>query len=301
MNKPVIGLALGGGGARGSYQIGILKALDEAGILKDIQHVSGTSIGAINTLLVMARLSHERMCEIWERIENADVYGQGLARLKDDRLGLFSLQKLYDELVREITLSEIRDSRVHGYATAAKIRKDKLIEQVMIHRMEKEVFHLNDFKDPHKAVLASASIPLVFGSTTIDDKSYVDGGALDNCPVQPLLDAGCNIILAVPIHKFFKPQKYEDAPVLLVDFEPRYLFHKIPYDVFDFKPESVKEKSAYGFEIGKAMLDKLIHQGHLDDHHRFTVPDNHQYVRLDKDVEHTIHKTIKGKETEHGS
>ncbi|MBE0700722.1 MAG: patatin-like phospholipase family protein, partial [Acholeplasmataceae bacterium] len=73
-----IGLALGGGGARGSYQIGILKALDETGILKSIKHVSGSSIGAVNTLMVMAKLSHERMIEIWSMIDNSNIYGQGL-------------------------------------------------------------------------------------------------------------------------------------------------------------------------------------------------------------------------------
>ncbi|PKK92721.1 MAG: hypothetical protein CVV61_08295, partial [Tenericutes bacterium HGW-Tenericutes-6] len=52
--KNKVGLALGGGGARGSYQIGILKALEEANILEDIHHISGTSIGSINTLMVMA-------------------------------------------------------------------------------------------------------------------------------------------------------------------------------------------------------------------------------------------------------
>ena len=65
--KNKIGLALGGGGARGSYQIGILKALEEANILQDIHHISGTSIGSINTLMVMAKVSYDRMIEIWEK------------------------------------------------------------------------------------------------------------------------------------------------------------------------------------------------------------------------------------------
>ena len=40
--KAKLGIALGGGGARGSYQIGILRALDEQGILKQVEHISGT-------------------------------------------------------------------------------------------------------------------------------------------------------------------------------------------------------------------------------------------------------------------
>lgn len=159
-----IGLALGGGGARGSYQIGVLEAFRKHGLLNEIKHISGTSIGAINTMMVMSGFSYERMLEIWEKIENKDIYGKKLERLKFDRQGLFSLQDVFEKLSKEVTLSEIRESKIHGYATAAKIKKDSLVDQVLIHRMEKEVFYLNEFKDPLKAVLASASIPILFGN-----------------------------------------------------------------------------------------------------------------------------------------
>ena len=118
-----IGLALGGGGARGSYQIGILRAREEANILQDIHHISGTSIGSINTLMVMAKVSYERMIEIWEKITNSDIYGLGPARLKMDRLGIFSLKDAFGVLKREVTLSEIRESKVQGYATSAKYKR----------------------------------------------------------------------------------------------------------------------------------------------------------------------------------
>ncbi|MBN2268472.1 MAG: patatin-like phospholipase family protein, partial [Acholeplasmataceae bacterium] len=93
-----IGLALGGGGARGSYQIGIVKALHEIGLLKQITHVSGTSIGAINTLMVMADYSYDRMINVWQKIKNQDIYGAGPDRLKIDKLGLFSLQDVFIKL-----------------------------------------------------------------------------------------------------------------------------------------------------------------------------------------------------------
>ena len=206
--KPKIGLVLGGGGARGSYQIGVLRALEEEGILKEIEHISGTSIGAINTLMVMAKLSYERMLEIWEMINNSDIYGHKLEKLKFDRIGLFSLKDMYQKLCEQVSLSEIRESKIQGYVTAARIKKGSMIDQVLLHRMEKEVFHLNDVEDPHKAVLASASIPVLFGSTEMDDSFYVDGGTLDNCPIRPLVDLGCKIIIAVPIDGRFHAKDY---------------------------------------------------------------------------------------------
>lgn len=283
-----IGLALGGGGARGSYQIGVLKALHDEGILKNILTISGTSIGAINTLMVMANLSFDKMIELWERIDNSQIYGQGLDRYKLDKQGLFSIQELYEKLSKEISLSEIRASKIQGYATAAKIHKGSRIEQVMIHRMEKEVFHLNDFKDPHRAVLASASIPVLFGSIDIDDDKYVDGGAKDNCPIEPLLEQGCDVIIAVPIDGYFHPKKYEKENILLINIESKKLFNFIPYDILDFKPDAVKNKVEYGYQMGKFMVEKLKKLQLIQDTNEFSRPDGFQLIGVSKEEEKEI-------------
>jgi len=288
--KNKIGLALGGGGARGSYQIGILKALEEANILQDIHHISGTSIGSINTLMVMAKISYDRMIEIWEKITNSDIYGLGPARLKLDRLGIFSLKEAFGVLKREVSLSEIRESKVQGYATSAKIPKDSLIDQVLIHRMEKEVFHLNDFKDPHQAVLASASIPVLFGSTSIGDDHYVDGGAIDNCPIQPLLDHGCDIIIAVPIDGWFRHKKFEKENILLVNLKTHLLFHTIPIDILDFKPSVVTDKAEYGYEMGKLIVEKLIELGYYNHKNEWHKPDGYTYVEITRSEEKIMKK-----------
>ena len=51
--KYKIGLVLGGGGAKGAYQVGVLKALKEYKLLKHVKMVSGTSIGALNSIKVL--------------------------------------------------------------------------------------------------------------------------------------------------------------------------------------------------------------------------------------------------------
>jgi len=288
-----VGIALGGGGARGAYQIGVLKALEEEKLLKQVKHISGTSIGAINTLMIMAKLPYERMIEIWQRISNKDIYGLVPDRMKLDRLGLYSLQDLFETLSKEVSLSEIRKSRIQGYATATKLKKDSLLEQVMIHRMEREVFHLNETKDPHKAVLASASIPVLFGSTTIGDNHYVDGGIVDNCPVQPLLEVGCNIIFVVPIDGHFHPQKYEKESSFLVNLETKHLFHMVPYDILDFKPDAVTSKADYGYKMTKLMIKKLRDQGYLTRMNYWKVPKSHYMVEIDKEEEIRLKDEVK--------
>jgi NTE family protein len=287
-----IGLALGGGGARGSYQIGVLEAFRKYGLLKHIKHVSGTSIGAINTMMVMADFSYERMLEIWEKMENKDIYGKGLDRFKLDKQGLFSLQDVFNKMKEEITLKEIRESKIHGYATAAKIKKGNFIDQVLIHRMEKEVFYLNEFEHPLKAVLASASIPILFGSTNIDDEFYVDGGTIDNCPIQPLIDAGCNVIFTIPIDGRFSHKKFSNHNILLVNFKTHYLFKLIPYDILDFKTDDVHKKALYGEKMGVAIINKLIDLGIYQEHNQWQLKDEFQYIELSKEEEKNIKQEV---------
>ena len=282
--KPKIGLVLGGGGARGSYQIGVLRALEEAGILKEIEHISGTSIGAINTLMVMAKLSYERMLEIWEMINNSDIYGHKLEKIKFDRVGLFSLKDMYQKLTEQVSLSEIRESKIQGYVTAARIRKGSMIDQVLLHRMEKEVFHLNDVEDPHRAVLASASIPVLFGSTEIDDVYYVDGGTVDNCPIRPLIEQGCNIIIAVPIDGRFHAKAYAKDEITLINLEAKKLFSITMIDILDFKPSDVKYKSYYGYLMTKKMIEKLKEMS-IYDGLNWNALEGHHYIDMTKEEE----------------
>ncbi len=289
--KPKIGLVLGGGGARGSYQIGVLRALEEAGILHEIEHISGTSIGAINTLMVMAKLSYERMLEVWEMINNSDIYGHKLEKLKFDRVGLFSLKDMYQKLCEQVSLSEIRESKIQGYVTAAKIRKRSMIDQVLLHRMEKEVFHLNEVEDPYKATLASASIPVLFGSTEIDEEFFVDGGTVDNCPIRPLLEQGCNIIIAVPIDGRFHPKAYAKDDMTLINLEAKKLFSFTMIDILDFKPSDVKYKSNYGYLMMKQMIEKLIEMKIFDGKNWYR-EEGHQHIFISKEEELKIKEVV---------
>jgi NTE family protein len=291
--KPKIGLVLGGGGSRGSYQVGIVKALKDEGVFDSISCISGTSIGAINTMMVMANISYEKTIELWERIDNEHIYGTGWNilkpdRLKEDKQGLYSLSVLYEKLSKEIPLNKIRNSRLKGFATAAKIKKESLVEQMMIHKMEKRVFNLNTCDDPHKAVLASASIPVLFGSTEINEEFFVDGGIIDNCPIEPLLEEGCNIIITVPIDGLFKPKKFKNNDVLIVDIETKKLFGLIPIDILDFKPIVVKSKAKYGYLMAKQMISKLRELKILDEKNKWHKKTGYELIQITKDEESQI-------------
>jgi NTE family protein len=158
--------------------------------------------------------------------------------------------------------------------------------------MEKEVFYLNEFKDPLKAVLASASIPILFGATPIDDEFYVDGGTLDNCPIKPLIDAGCNVILTIPIDGMFSHKKYKKNQILLVSFETHYLFKLIPYDILDFRTEDIKKKALYGEKIGNEIINKLHDLNILDDDNQWHIKEEFEYINLSKTEEKNIKEEV---------
>lgn len=288
-----IGLALGGGGSRGSYQIGILKALYEEKILKQVESITGTSIGAVNTLMVMANFDYEKMIETWEKISNSEIYGKGMDRLKEDGHGLYNIHKLFEVLSKEVSLSEVRKSRFESHVVATKIRKGRLIDQLLFRRFEKEVFNLQEVDDPRKAVLASSSIPILFGSTEVDGEQYIDGGVMDNCPVEPLIEQGCNIIFAVPIHLRFSPNKLKDKDVFIINMKTNYLFNKISFDPINFKPEVVREKAEYGYMMGKHIVNQLRSSGYLDENNHWQIPKEYTHFRISRAEEQKLRKSIK--------
>lgn len=286
-----IGLALGGGGARGSFQIGVIKALMDSGIMKQVRVVSGTSIGAIHAVMVMAGISYERMYDLWTTIDKSVIFGTE-SRFKTDKLGIFSIQDLYDTFAQAVTIEEIRKSKMQGYATAAKINKKSLIDQVMINRMEKVVFDLNESADPHQAAMASASIPIVFGPDDIGEETYVDGGALDPVPIQPLIDQGCDIIIAVPIFGQVKEKKYAAQNITLINIRQYKLFDIIGLDVMDFDIKKVPRRIAYGEKLAYYMIEKLAHKKVFDkDTLIWHKPEGYTYVSLTKTEEsHVINE-----------
>ncbi len=176
--KAKIGIALSGGGARGIAHIGVLAALEKYGIHPDI--ISGTSIGALVGVLY------------------ASGYESGAI------LGLIKASKLH----RVISLS--RPTR--GLLDLAKIEKllRKHIPEDDFSALKKQFYcavtNLNSGKSELISsgklidyVLASASIPIVFEPRIIDGQSYVDGGILNNLPIEPLLNQA-DLIIGVHVN-----------------------------------------------------------------------------------------------------
>ncbi|MBN1799379.1 MAG: patatin-like phospholipase family protein [Spirochaetales bacterium] len=177
-----IGLALGGGAARGLAHIGVLKALTEAGI--HIDYVAGTSAGSIIGALYCAGYTWEEIKEIanninWGKLIAPTVPIKGL--VKTDKL-----EKLLEKLLKK---KSFNDLAIPFRAVAVDISRG---EEVVLHK-----------GSAAKAVQASSSIPGIFEPTELDGRLLVDGGLMNNVPADTVRDMGAGIVIAVDLNHYY--------------------------------------------------------------------------------------------------
>jgi len=174
-----IGLALGSGGARGIAHIGVLQVLHENNI--PIHMVSGCSIGSIVGAIYAAGtdlyLLEKFICGLAAR----DVMDPGLP----SRGGLLQGNKL-EEMVRTLTHDkDFGQTRIPFFCTAVDLESGQL------YTFEKGKIA--------RAVRASMSIPGVFAPIKIDGRWYIDGGALEEIPVDVLRANGADVIIGADL------------------------------------------------------------------------------------------------------
>lgn len=184
MSSKTFGLALSGGGARGIYHIGVLKALEENGIQPNC--ISGTSAGALIGVLFASGLSADEIYHIasgtkWFKFLKPAIPSGGL-------IGMDYLNEILNTY---LPVDAFEALRIPCWVTACNITKGAL-----------EYFHKGPVIKP---VLASCSVPMLFKPVNINNDLYLDGGILMNLPaaiirkdVQILMGVSLTPILPMP-------------------------------------------------------------------------------------------------------
>lgn len=172
-----IGLALGGGGARGFAHLGVIQALKEKNIEPDI--IAGTSAGSMVGAFIA---SGKEPGEVLDLLKDKDLFGY--SKIQWPKEGLFSLDGLGKILKKEIEGKNIEDQKTPLIITVSNLNKGKT-----------EYLRTGNLVN---AVLASSSIPFVFKPVEIDGNKYADGGIMDNLPVKPLMEE-CDKVIAISI------------------------------------------------------------------------------------------------------
>ncbi|MHB1278586.1 MAG: patatin-like phospholipase family protein [Bacteroidia bacterium] len=177
MEKYKLGIALGGGAARGYAHLGVLQALKEKGIEADIY--SGTSAGSVVGAFMAAGNEPEAVFTLMKRNSFFDF-----AKIHLPTLGLMSLDKLSIHLKKHIPYENLEDLPKPLLVTVSNLYSGK-VRYIA--------------KGPLvQAVQASSSIPVLFSPVEIEGELYVDGGVFDNLPYRPLSKI-CDKVIAVHI------------------------------------------------------------------------------------------------------
>ena len=269
MRLDKVGLALGGGGSKGSYQLGVLKAFEEYGLMKHVDAICGTSIGAINTMLWLTHGNVDHMIDLWHNMDPKCVFREGFTLFKEND-GMFTLEKFQDILRESVNFDAIYDNETQGFITLSKVLKEKgMFNKVDKKHLESVTIHINKEapEDMLNFIIGSASIPYIFESKLIKEDMYVDGGVMDTNPIQPLIDFGCETIFVVPLDYHFNAKDYERPGLTIVDLSSEVLFYKFlladALDVINFEPKRIDGRAEYGYRVAKTLLNGLIEMDEL--------------------------------------
>ena len=187
--KPVIGLVLGAGAARGFAHVGVIKALEAQGIRPDV--VVGSSAGSVIAALLASGVTGNELNRLALNLDEATIADWGLPFV--GRFGgLIKGDALQNMVNREVQNKSIEQMRIPLGIVATELQSGKGV--------------LFRSGNTGQAVRASCSIPGVFQPTVIGGKEYVDGGLVAPVPVSYARQMGATLVIAVnissePVHQ----------------------------------------------------------------------------------------------------
>ncbi len=196
-------LVLAGGGSRGAFQIGVWKALIELGIEFDM--VLGTSVGALNGAII-AQGDFEKAMAIWSNLETKMVFDVDVT-LPDlsKKSQLAAMKGFFKEFVSKGGAScEGLRGLLQQYVAEEDVRKSKvdygLVTLKLTDLKPIEIFKkdIEDGKMLDYMVASSSCFPAV-KAYEIDGQVFVDGGYVDNIPVDMALSSGVTDIIVVDL------------------------------------------------------------------------------------------------------
>ncbi|WP_061960504.1 patatin-like phospholipase family protein [Demequina flava] len=199
-----VGFVLGGGGVRGAVEVGMLRALFEAGVTPDL--VVGTSIGAING----AAVAHKPSMDVIEQLETAwksktasTIYGEPFTKQ------LTRLARSRTHLNSHVPLKKLIESVLDDVRTFEDLEIPLAVCAASIERTAETWFDSGPLMN---AVIASASVPAALPPTLIDGEHYVDGGVVNSIPLGEAIKRGANTVYVLQVGRIDEPLSVPTNP-----------------------------------------------------------------------------------------
>lgn len=250
------GIVLEGGGAKGAFHVGALKALKELGYSFD--GFVGTSIGSLNAA-IFCIASPETVEKLWLELDSKVVYGNsGIGEMTKSNISINKIINHSEELKELLAKGGLEVEPMLEYINS-KIDEDKVRKSgkdfglVTVNLTDRKVERLMLDDIPYgklsSYIMASCYLP-GFKRILIDGKAFADGGFADNLPFSLLVDKGYDEIILIRNEGVGLSQKPDCSDAYFKEIVPRKSLGK----TMDFSHEHISY---------------LINRGYLDCHHAF--------------------------------
>jgi len=242
-------LVLSGGGSKGSYQLGVWKALKKLNIKIDI--VTGTSVGALNGALITQK-SYKKAKKIWNNLNMKVLFGEDIDNKKD-------IIKMYGKQIKNGGMDITKlEKMISDTLNKRKFYKSKInyglvtvnLTNLKAEELEKKDIEKDKLDD---YLIASASCYPAFKQKDIEGMKYIDGGYYDNVPINLAIKMGATEIICVDLRApgLKKDRKNKNIPIITITPNNKLS------NFLDFSNSVVKRNISYGYNDTMKVFNKL--------------------------------------------
>ena len=276
-----VGLVLAGGGAKGAYQAGVIRALWDLDLIDNINVVSGVSIGTLNALCLCMKdrdlidkswksLSYSKIItkgegikisEIGEIIKKFTMHkGQpSIDNIDWSALGFISQKGIRDYIQEFVDVAVLHETDINVYSCAYNVTDEY-----------PQYFRLNDYSEEEiiDITVGSCAVPYIFPPVSFKGKQYADGGInnplyttpnADNVPFYPLMQHDCDLIIVVHLNYSDKVERQLYPQQNIIEIYPSTSLELINGSgTLNFNQAAIIEKIQIGYRDALVTLSPML-------------------------------------------
>ena len=279
--KLKVGLVLAGGGAKGAYQAGVIRALWDLDLIDNIHVVSGVSIGTLNALCLCMKdrdlidrswksLSYSKIVTKGDGPKLSDI-GEVLKKIAMNKgedifesidlsgLGFISQKGIRNYIKESVDVKTLNETEIDIYSCAYNITGGY-----------PQYFRLNDYSEEEiiDITLGSCAVPYIFPPVLFKGNQYADGGInnplylsanADNVPIYPLVDYDCDLIIVVHLNYGDKINRQSYPHLNIIEIYPSTPLELISGSgTLNFNQTGIVDKIQMGYRDALVALTPML-------------------------------------------
>ena len=267
--KPKVGIVLSGGGAKGLAHIGVLKVIDSLGIKVD--YVAGTSMGSIIGALYASGYSGKQLDSIFREIDfdkliNDELPRSSTAFSERDNMEKYAIKLPFNDFKIKLPSALSRGQNTYSLLLKLLIHVNPIDDFSKLPipffciatNVENGKQVVLDRGNLTQSIMASGALPTLFQPVTINNEVLIDGGVVNNYPIDELRAKGMDIIIGVDVQDGLATRKeLRSAPEVLFQINNfktiKDMKLKIEKTDIYIKP-NIKDFNVVSFDDGKKII-----------------------------------------------